>query len=442
MNGETQTGSPVHKPAASRLPYGLGRVTPAWLGAVFLGLALLGVGLYAYFLQFTHGEEVTGMRDWGTMGGAPWGLYIVFVVYFIGVSFAGITIAALIRLFRLDHLKPVARIAELLTVITIVLGALSIVADLGQPGRGLVNLFRYARPQSPFFGTFTLVVSGYLFASLVYLFLDGRKDAAVCAKHPSALRGFHRFWASGYQDTPAEQARHSRASLWLAVAILPLLVTAHSTLGFVFGLQIGRPGWFSALQAPAFVILAGVSGIGLLLLVAALLRSRLHLEAKLDQKVFGWLGKFLLALTLVYVYFMAVEVLTTMYAGAEREVAIMQSLLVGRYAPLYWTATVLLLGSAAILIRQAATGRWNVGWLAIAGIAVNVAAILKRYLIVVPSLTSGGLMPYGEGSYAPTWVEYGVEAGLIGAGILAFAVFMKVFPILPVQEKDFGGGEA
>ncbi len=59
------------------------------------------------------------------------------------------------------------------------------------------------------------------------------------------------------------------------MSIVPLLVTAHSTLGFVFGLQIGRPGWHSALQAPAFVLLAGVSGVGLLLVLAAVVRGAL-----------------------------------------------------------------------------------------------------------------------------------------------------------------------
>ena len=42
---------------------------------------------------------------------------------------------------------------------------------------------------------------------------------------------------------------------------------------------------------------------------------------------------------------------------------------------------------------------------------MNLAAIGKRVLIVVPSLVSGALPPYGEGSYRPTWVEYGSSRG-------------------------------
>jgi molybdopterin-containing oxidoreductase family membrane subunit len=82
------------------------------------------------------------MRDLGTMGGAPWGLYVAFVVYFVGVSFAGITVAVLIRLLNLTQLHPIARMAELPNVIALVLGAFSILADVGQPVRALINLPR------------------------------------------------------------------------------------------------------------------------------------------------------------------------------------------------------------------------------------------------------------------------------------------------------------
>src|SRR3990172_3197386 len=220
------------------LSRGVGKLTGGWLGFVGAMLVLVAVGAYAYSREVSEGMILTGMRDVGTMGGATWGLYISFVVYFVGVSFAGITTAAVIRIFNLNRLRPLARMAEVVTVVSLVLAALAIIADLGQPLRGIVNLFRYARPQSPFFGTFTLVISGYLFASLVYLYLDGRRDAAVQAAEGAPYRGFLRAWAAGYSDTEPERERHGRASFWLSIAIVPLLVTPHSTPGFVFGLQV------------------------------------------------------------------------------------------------------------------------------------------------------------------------------------------------------------
>jgi hypothetical protein len=70
------------------------------------------------------------------------------------------------------------------------------------------------------------------------------------------------------------------------------------------------------------------------------------------------------------------------------------------------------------------------------GVLVNLAAIAKRYLIVVPSQTHGTLLPYETGSYSPTWVEYSVVLGLLALGTLLFAIFMKVFPIIELPKSE------
>lgn len=419
-----------------RLPQGIGRFTPGWIAFALGALALVVLGFVAYGREVSEGMIATGLRNVGTMGGATWGLYVAFVVYFVGVSFAGIAIAALIRLFNLDHLRPLARMAELLTVVALTLGALTIIVDLGQPVRGVLNLFRYARPQSPFFGTFSLVLSGYLFASLVYLYLGSRRDAAAMAHVKSPLRGLHRFIAAGYSDTPAERERHKKASFWLALAILPLLVIATSTLGFVFGLPVGRPGWYSALQAPAFVVLAGVSGVGLLIVLAAIVRHAADEQESLNERVFAWLGRSLLGLLLVYLYFMVTELLTATYAGQETETRVTRAILSGDYAWVFWAAVALLVLPIVALAWQSLVRRWSLGLLVAIGVAVNIAAVAKRFLIAVPSQTHGTLLPYEVGTYTPTWVEWSVVAGFIGLGALAIAIFMKFIPIVEMSDEE------
>ena len=423
----------------SMLPQDVGRIRGGWL--VFFGLAsaVAAIGLFAYIREASEGMILTGLRDVGTMGGATWGLYVAMLVYFVGVSFAGITVAALIRVFNIERLRPIARLAELLTVVSLILGTLTILVDLGQPLRGIWNLFRYARPQSPFFGTFSLVIAGYLFASLVYLYLGGRHDAAIMAKYPGRLQRFHRWWAAGYTDTDEERERHSRTSFWLALAIIPLLVIATSTLGFVFGLQVGRPGWYGSLQAPAFVTLAGVSGIGHIIILAAITRRVLKEESRLVLDVFSWLGKLLMTVVLVYLYFMVVELFTLIYATPEVEKRLSDALLTGDFAWIYWGSVAALAIPVVMLAWQALSKRWNLGWLVAASVLVNLGAIGKRYLIVVPSQTDGMLLPYSPGSYSPSWVEYAVVAGVFAIGGLLIGAFMKAFPVLPVEGADLDG---
>src|SRR3970282_1667208 len=107
------------------LPAQRGRGGRTWYPVVVVLLLLLGVGIYGYLRELSEGMAATGLRDLGPQGGATWGLYISFVIYFVGLSFAGIITAALIRLAKIDRLRPIARMAELLTVICLILAAVT-----------------------------------------------------------------------------------------------------------------------------------------------------------------------------------------------------------------------------------------------------------------------------------------------------------------------------
>lgn len=413
----------------------VGKVTPRWAVCVALLVLLAGWGVYAYSLELGHGMISSGLRTIGR-GGATWGLYIIFAVYFIGLSFAGVSIAALVRLFDLEDLRPLARIAELLTIISLLMGGLCILADLGRPLQGMSYLPRYARPLSPFFGTFTLVVSGYLFASLVYLYLAGRADAAACARHFPKFRWAYQVWASGCRGSGEEYRRHVRVSFWLSLLILPMLVAAHSTLGFVFGIQGGRPGWFSALQAPSFVVLAGASGLGMLIIMAAAVRKSLALEAVITTRSLRLLGNLQWTLTMVYLYFMLVEEITASYAAATADARVAHEIVFGAYAWMFWTTVACFAIPTSILFLQFVRDATHVGWAVASAALVNVGAILKRFLIVVPSQTHGSLLPYPPGSYVPSWVEISVVLGLFAIAGMLFLVFSKFFPIVPVVTRE------
>lgn len=420
---------------AKGLPYGIGQLRRGWLLVMLILLALVGLGAYAYSRQVMEGEVVTGLRDWGTMGGVPWGLYVVFELYFVGLGFGAMLLLALVRLSAIPHLQPLSRTLGLTALAALLVGALSVIADVGQPLRALVNLARYARPMSPFFGTFTVGLVTSLIATAVYLYLDSRRDAALLARRDTGWRWFLRLVAAGYHDTPAERRRHQQTSLALALVLLIGGVIAASTSAFVFSVQLGRAGWYSALQAPAFVVLAIMTGTGLLIVVAAALRQALGQQERLSVRAFSWLSNLLTALSLVYLYFLVAEVLTIGYAGHHHEARLNEALLKGQYAWLFWLSSGLFLVSFIIGGFQALYRRHSLPLMVLCGLLVNLAAIGKRYLIVVPSLTTGSLLPYGIGSYSPTWIEYAVIIGLFALAGVLYAAFIKVFPIMEVPES-------
>ena len=412
----------------------LPRATFAWVALITTAALALSFGVFCFVRQTQLGFIATGLRNPG-YGGAAWGLYICFDVFFTGVSFAGITVAAITRLFDVTVLRPVTRMAELLTIAALLAAACAVVSDLGRPVNGLLNLPRVADPQSAFYGTFTLVVAGYLFSSVVYFFLAGRRDAARLAADPTRrfFHVFYRAWASGYSDTPVEQVRHRRVTFWLSVGILPLLVTAHSTLGFIFGIQSGRPGWYSALQAPAFVVMAALSGTGALILFAILARWMFRLDV--PSSAIHWLGKFLWVLSFVYLYFVVADELTASYAGPEADRAVAHEVVGGAFAISFWIVVGSLVVTVILGFLQYVMKRKTVVLLGVAAVTANIAAVLKRLIIVVPSQTHGSLMPLDEGSYSPAWIEIGIVSGLAGFIILIVMLFARVFPLVPSEAE-------
>ena len=188
-------------------------------------------------------------------------------------------------------------------------------------------------------------------------------------------------------------------------------------------------------------MLAGVSGLGMLIILAAIARRSLHLQARLGLPMFRTLGIFMFVSLLVYLYFVGVELLTNLYTGSVRERDVLRELLGGDYAWLYWSAIVGFVIAAGLLVawlavRQLRTHIWP---LVVAGVLVNLGAMAKLFLIVVPSQTEGQLLPYADGYYAPSWTEYAVIGGLLALGALLFLGFAKVFPIIPLPEDGEDG---
>jgi len=111
-----------------------------WVGILSI-VALFGV--YALIMQMVKGQIITGMRD-----NAVWGIYTANFVFFMGLSYAGALVSCSFQLLRIKWAKPVLRIAELITVSSLIVGAPYILFCLGRLDR-IHFLFTNGRIQSP-----------------------------------------------------------------------------------------------------------------------------------------------------------------------------------------------------------------------------------------------------------------------------------------------------
>ena len=401
-----------------------------YLTVAVLGLMILW-GAAAYWVQFDRGLGVTGLHQ-----PVSWGFYVTNFVFFIGISHAGTLISAILRLSKAEWRRPITRMAEVITVMVLFIGASQILVDLGRPDR-LMNVIFYGRYQSPLLWDATSI-SAYLTASTFYLYLPLIPDIAILRDHLGKRRLLYSVLALGWQGTERQQKILNRAIAIMAVVVIPIAVSVHTVVSFVFSMTI-QPAWHSSIFGPYFVAGAIFSGIAALIIAMAVIRRIYRLDAYLKPIHFRYLGYLLLVMTLLWFYLTFAEYLTGYYGNEPEEMKVFLSKFTGHFAPFFWTMVVCNFVIPLVLLVR--LGRRTVTKTVVASAAVVVGMWLERFNIVVPTLSNPRL-PFPEGQYWPTWVEWGETAGSFGVFILFYVLFVKLFPIISIWEIQEGREDA
>ncbi len=404
------------------------RTTRGWLALVLFLSAIVCWGLYAFIVQLRFGLISTGMRDQ-----VFWGLYLVNFVFFIGISHAGTLISAILRVTHAGWRTPITRMAELITVVAISIGGLMPIIDMGRPDR-VLNMFSFGRFQSPLLWDIISIMS-YLSGSLIYFYLPSIPDfARMRDRLGQGSSVFKRrvltTLAVGWKDTPEQRHRLEKAVGIMAVTIIPVAVSVHTVVSYVFSMTL-RPGWDSTAFGIYFVIGAIFSGIASLLIVMAVFRKLYHFEEYITDKHFKYLGYLLLTALLLYFYLTIGEYLTVGYKLAGEDKDLLALLFRGSNAQWFWTFVIagMLVPAVLIIVRKGKV----IPKLIVAAILVNIGMWLKRFVIVIPTLQVP-LMPFEFGSYAPSWVEWSITLAAFAAFILIFTVASRLIPLISIWE--------
>lgn len=406
----------------------LTQTSRGYYALVLFLVAVVAWGFYAYLVQLRYGLRATGMRDV-----VVWGFYLVNFVFFIGISHAGTLISAILRVTHAGWRTPVTRMAELITVVAISIGALMPIIDLGRPDR-VWHIIVFGRFQSPLLWDIISITS-YLTGSLIYLYLPLIPDMALMrdrlAREAFSLKyKIYSLLAVGWRNTPEQRHRLEKAIGIMAVTIIPIAISVHTVVSYVFSMTM-RPGWDSTVFGIYFVIGAIFSGIASIIIVMAIFRKLYHLEEYITERHFRNLSYLLLVSLFLYLYLTFGEYLTVGYKMKVEEKHLLELLMLGKSAFWFWFFVVagLVIPAFLIIIRRGRT----ITRIVIASILINIAMWIKRFIVLVPSLQVP-LMPFEFGAYTPTWVEWSITAAAFAAFILIFAIFAKVFPIISIWE--------
>ena len=397
---------------------------------VGLGL-VVAWALVAYIHQLRIGLAATAMNDYFS-----WGVYIVNFVFFIGISMAGSLISAVLRLSNAHWRHPISRLAEAITVFSLLVAGPMIIIDMGRPDR-ILHVIRYGRLQSPILWDI-LSLTSYLAGSFLYLYVPMIPDLAILRDASGLSRWRKKLYgalAMRWTGTADQHRNLDRAVSVMAIVILPVAVSIHTVTAWLFGMTL-RPGWHSTIIGPDFVIGALYSGVAAVITAIVLFRYFLRLEAYITVDHLRKLARLMFVFGLVYAYFVINEHVGTAYTGEGAERPLLEKMITGHYAMLFWAMIVVGL-ALPVLMLVSPLGRTIAG-ISVAAILVNVGMWLKRYIIVVPTLASP-FMPVRQGAnlaYIPTWVEWSITAGGFAAFLLMFILFSKVFPIISIWEVD------
>jgi Ni/Fe-hydrogenase subunit HybB-like protein len=410
------------------------------------------VAVTAYWLYTCRRFLMQGHILLGTSSyGATWGLAVANIVHLIGISHVGIAISAAVRVLRLEHYRNVARLAEWVTLIALVTAVVNIGLDVGRPDRFIINTLVYGRWQAPMVWSMT-VITLYFFAGLVYLYLSSRRDVWRLSKLDLRFKRLYEFLALGYEDTKESRARHEDTLFWLALCLIPIMVSVHSVYGFFFGLMPGRPGWTNPLQAPYFVLGAVVSGFSAILVIAGLLRWAYSWRELFPDRIFKVFGSFLAFVVFLYLYFVASEQITAQWSRVPAEKALSDSLLFGRFSLLFWSTILagLVLPFFYLFFQGIKRGFVDVCMTTVAALLVNLAMLSKRFLIVVPAQYVSHLpLPRPVVSYLPSYTETVVTLGSYAFAAVLFLLLLRLFPVIeipvevsPEESEEHSAGRA
>lgn len=399
---------------------------------VILLSIITGTGLFFYIRQLQNGLVITGLRDY-----TIWGIYIANFVFFVAISLVGSLVSAVLKLTNAKWRTPLTRISEIIAVAAILLAGLVIIVDMGRPDRFL-NVLIHARIQSPITWD-VIVITTYLFISVLLLYLPLLPDLALMRDRkkdlPKWQRRLYTFMANNWHDTPQQKKILNKAVTILSVLIIPVAFAIHTVTSWLFATTL-RPGWDSTNFGPYFISGAFMVGAAGVIAAMYVFRKFYRLENYITLAHFDKMGKLLVLLSLLYLYFNINEYFIPAYKMKGSESEHLQELFTGSYAPMFWAVQIggMIIPILLLLIRKDR----KPFPMFIISLMVIIGAWFKRFLIVIPTLNHPYFpmdqAPEAWRHYQPTFAEWSITLGTLAAALLIITLLVRFFPVIPVAE--------
>lgn len=405
-------------------------ITRMWF---FILIMFAIVGLWGWIIQIKTGLGVTGMRDY-----VSWGMYIANFVFFVAVSLIGFLISSALHLLKINWAKPISRVAEQVAIAFVALAGIIIVMDMGRPDRFL-NIFLHGRFASPIIWDVT-VITTYLTISVLLFYIPLIPDLALMRDRmgnelPKWQIKLYTVLALGWKGNADQYKTIYHALRVLMLLIIPVGLSIHTVTSWLFAATL-RSGWDTAILGPYFVAGAFVAGTAAVIMVMYVYRLRYGLKNYFEDFHFDYMGKLLVFVCLVYLYFNINEYLVPGYKMKAADGIHLKELFKGNFSILFWIAQ----GAGLVLPIVLLLFNYFRKPLPITIISsvVLISAWVKRYIIVIPTLEHPFLpvqnVPENFQNYAPTSIEVMITIFSFVSALIIISVLAKLFPVITIWE--------
>lgn len=337
----------------------------------------------------------------------PWGFWVSFDLFTgIAISSGAFVIASLVFIFDLEEFRPLVRPTLVTGLLGYLMEGIALLVELGQPHR----IWYFLRYQN--FNSFLLFIGLYVMAYIGVLAVE------------FAPAVFERLkW-----DKFANLLKRWMKPIVIVGAVISTLHQA--SLGSLLLIQPTKlyPLWWTPWIPPLFFVSAIAIGLAMTIFESSL-SSRYfqrgletHLLEKLARAIPYVLG---LYLVMKFVQLTLEGRLNLLFTSGVMSLLFWAEILIGVFIPMAWfsvkknqTSPSGLLTGAIITLLGLILNRFNVSWFAVQH---------PDPLSYIPTFM-------GNVDYFPTLPEVAVSIGIFSAGIMAFGLLAKYFPVFEAEQ--------
>jgi hypothetical protein len=282
--------------------------------------------------------------------------------------------------------------------------------------------------------------------TLTYLRTSLRPALAGAAERATRAKGLFASWTANWRGDEAEWAA-SRARLRVLAPIICLVYAFGNSIVAFDQVMSLSPTWFSTIFGWYFLWGGFLSGVAATALACVLLRaSTPGWDVEITRDRMHDLGKMIFAFSIFWMYLFFAQYIVIWYGNLPEETQFFQARLGPQFLQDSWQLIdwSLITGHPYVKLALVAwVGCWVTPFwlllgerpkrtpLILGGVAaaVLVGFWLERNALVWPSLVPD------DGTAWAGPIQIGVALGFLGAFVLTFLIFSRIFPTLPLPRR-------